>query len=190
MKGAIRKVRMTPRKTVEFQFDQLRALVRNLLVDNRNFKPGEKHGRATIPHAFRDDMSETPREISASRFAAGPLQEMASFILERLDSSRDLCADMAADAVPEASLLFLLSEPELSQERLVRAETVEKAIEFFTAYLRDMDHGGPLRIVAFQLPPEDAVTEGVLEWAPFRRDAVVVDVPDRQVKRENDQLSF
>ena len=190
MKGAIRKSRMTPRKTVEFQFDQLKALVRNILVDNRNFKPGEDRGRTAIPHAFRDGHSDTPREISASRFAAGPLQEMASLILERLDSARELCADMAADAVPEASHLFLLTAPEHDEERLVRAVSVEKAIEFFTSHLRDLEYGGPVRIVAIQLPPEDAVTDGVLDWAPFRRGAVDVVVPDRQMERESDQLSL
>ena len=191
MKGAIRHPRSTPRKTVEFQFDQLKRIVRNLLVDNRNFKAGEDGGRRTIPHAFRDHAAATPREIPASAFAGGQLKEMAEHIIESLDGARELCADMAADAEPGKSGLFLFGAPEHDQERLVRASDAETARAHFIAVLRDeVGITGSVRIIGHQLPPEDAVSEGVLDWEPFSLGAVDVEIEESEVWLQRAQAGF
>lgn len=77
----------TPAEVVDREMEAVERLVRNLLVDNRNFKAGSDGGEA---HQFR----ETPR---TSEFVRGPLARLAGHILERLEASRGLVRDMAAD---------------------------------------------------------------------------------------------
>jgi len=75
-------------ENVRSAMDSLEGLVRNLLVDNRNFKPGPDGAR---PRHF----AETPR---TSEFVGTTLASMAGAILGRIGQVRDLATAMAADA--------------------------------------------------------------------------------------------
>ncbi len=77
----------TPAEVVDREMEAVERLVRNLLVDNRNFQPAQDGAE---PYQFR----ETPRTAD---FVRGPLSRLADHILERLEGTRGLVRDMAAD---------------------------------------------------------------------------------------------
>lgn len=72
---------LTPAQVVEAQMAQLELVIRNLLVDNRNFANG--HYAEAHP--------------GSGGFIHGPLRSMAEHILGRVEETRRLAMDMAAE---------------------------------------------------------------------------------------------
>jgi hypothetical protein len=70
----------TPAAIVKSSMDSLERIVRNLLLDNKNFASG--HYASAFPRT--------------QQFVADPLKSMAQTILERIDDARDLAVQMAA----------------------------------------------------------------------------------------------
>jgi len=77
----------TPSEVSGQAMDGLARLVRNLLVDNPNFRPG---AGGAEPHYFRT----VPR---TGGFVTGELRRMAEAIIERIERERELVVAMAAD---------------------------------------------------------------------------------------------
>jgi hypothetical protein len=73
--------RVTPQMVIEFEFDMLRRLVKNLLVDNKNLRSGYYY-------------EEYPKTV---QYVHGPLKEQAEYILERLDMTKDLMKEFVLD---------------------------------------------------------------------------------------------
>ncbi|MCW3782985.1 hypothetical protein [Defluviimonas salinarum] len=82
---------LTPKQIVEQEFESLKALVRNLLVENRNLKPRED-ARGWPAEAYY--FAAYPKTAD---YVSGPLKRQAECILERLENASRLCAEMAAD---------------------------------------------------------------------------------------------
>lgn len=71
----------TPAQIVDAQMAQLRHAITRLLLDNKNFESG--HYSREFP--------------GSGGFIHGPLKDMAEHILHRLDETRQVAMDMAAD---------------------------------------------------------------------------------------------
>lgn len=72
----------TPTEIVNFELEQLERLIRNLLVENVNFKTG---------YYFSKEYTRTVE------YVRGPLKEHADHILNRLKGSKEMILDYISD---------------------------------------------------------------------------------------------
>ncbi|MCE6959254.1 hypothetical protein LAZ40_09335 [Cereibacter sphaeroides] len=102
-----------PHEIVEFEFDQLKRLVHNMLTGSKNL-----FGTTDQPGHY---LREYPRTY---QYVLGPLKSAEEFILERLDGARGLCSDMARLEPEEKDVLQAAEDLKLTGDHIRRMHTL------------------------------------------------------------------